>query len=96
MEGSQRSVPGNQWVISPDFIDSEEFTIATVSILTAIGLGLPLTLICFRHFDRGFIDVACLYGLFAVVVFGISGWKLYASVQRARFRFARDAASPNS
>lgn len=96
MEGSQRSVPGTHWVISPEFIDSEEFTIATVSILTAFGFGIPMTLICFHHFDQGVIDVACLLGVFAIIVFAISCWKLYASVQRARVQFARDTASPSS
>lgn len=95
MNGSQRLGPGNHWVFSPEFIDSDEFTIATVSILTAIGLGMPLTLLCVYHFDHGIVDAACLYGVFAVVVFGISGWKLYESAKSARFQFAQDDATPN-
>jgi len=72
---------------SPDFIGSEEFTVAVASLLTLIGLAAPLLLTCYHHLSNGILEVACSFGLLGLVVTGVSVWKLSTSLRRARHRF---------
>lgn len=63
-----------------DVIESEEFTVAYVSILTMIGLGFPLLIECIRHLQGSRLDIGCSYGIAAIIVLGVSGWKLCSAL----------------
>ena len=74
-------------MISPEFLGSAEFAVATVSAMALVGLSVPLLAICLEHVSAGNVELACSFALLGVTVTGVSGWKLTSSVRRARARY---------
>ena len=83
----QRGERVGPWMISPEFLGSAEFAVATVSFLALVGLAGPLLAICYGHFAAGNLELGCTYALLGVAVTGVSGSKFATSLRRGRSRF---------
>ncbi|MFB6130849.1 MAG: hypothetical protein ABEJ28_08525 [Salinigranum sp.] len=70
------------------FVTSEDGSIALVSLIALVCLGVPLTLMCHRHFAMGHHWLGCAWGTLGTLVLAVSGWTLSVSLWRARRRFS--------
>lgn len=76
------------WIVSPRFVDSEEFAVVAVSLLTLVGLAGPLLFVCYTHLAEGHFALGCSFGILGITVTSLSGSVFYSSLQRARRKFS--------
>ena len=88
MPGSPWAGVIDWWVLSPVFLQSEEFAILTLAGLSFVGLALPALGECVRHLSLGNLPIGCSFGTLGLVVTGVTAWTVAASVRSARRRFA--------
>lgn len=76
------------WIVSPRFVDSEEFAVVTVSLLTLVGLAGPLLFVCYTHLADGHFVLGCSFGILGITVTSLSGSLFYSSLRKARRKFS--------
>lgn len=76
------------WMVSPHFVDAEEFAIGTVSLLTLVGLAGPLLFVCHTHLADGHFVLGCSYGTLGITVTGFSGRMYYSSLRKPGRKFS--------